>query len=445
MARIPRMTKDEVVEEIQRRYANGKPLNSGYMQRNEGRLFRSALKNFGSWKNAVEAAEIDYADVSVETRTKWSAERVLSEITRMYHEGYDLSPTNLQTNNQMLYICARRYFGGIGRALEVCGIDSESCYRRKPKWEESELYAEISRIYTETGRLDEKYYRENHRNIISVTQYYFGGWYNALRKFGLPTDQVKVYWTEELVVEYIQERNRNGISLAHSDVPNNIYIAARRAFGSWENALKACRIDESKHRKYSRWTKDLMIEKIRQIAADGVDTTFSSILLLDSPLATSYGRYFNSWDDFLKEADVYNPHYSECNTRLIGIEFEKLVRDVLERLKIEHAYQQVQPNKLRPDFVLKDGTWADAKLSSWTAFVDGTLEKYLPYTPHLTIIFLRGDEFETKEDVKLVQIDELLSRLDSEKDSDLFSRTDELKKKVSAIEKSNREEVCLVG
>ncbi|MBW3622638.1 MAG: hypothetical protein KY468_04430, partial [Armatimonadetes bacterium] len=98
----------------------------------DSRLTSAAIRYFGSWRAAVEAAGIDYESVALVGRrrrsekiTKWTQESILEEICRLYRAGEDLTSTNVRRKHLSLYATARRkdHFGSWANALAEAGID----------------------------------------------------------------------------------------------------------------------------------------------------------------------------------------------------------------------------------------------------------------------------------------------------------------------------------
>jgi hypothetical protein len=74
---------EDLLKFIRDRYENGKRLSSGYMQRNFNRMVKVADYRFGGWKQAIEAAGIDYNEVREDAAVNKAGhlfEEVLGEI-----------------------------------------------------------------------------------------------------------------------------------------------------------------------------------------------------------------------------------------------------------------------------------------------------------------------------------------------------------------------------
>jgi hypothetical protein len=123
--------KRSIVEEIQRLYREGRIDELSGAWRYHLTLFRKARHRFGSWRKAIEAAGLNYDEVV--QRQKWTPEKIIAEIKRLYMEGKDLSITAMQRSYPNLVAIAQspRYFGSWRAAIEAAGLDYELIKRQR--------------------------------------------------------------------------------------------------------------------------------------------------------------------------------------------------------------------------------------------------------------------------------------------------------------------------
>lgn len=123
---------DLVIAEIRRLHAAGSDITQSRMGAIDSRLTSAAIRYFGSWRAAVEAAGIDYSQVAALGRqkraqkiTKWTQERILEEIRRLHEAGEDLSSAVVRRKYLPLYATARRkeHFGSWAKAVAAAGVD----------------------------------------------------------------------------------------------------------------------------------------------------------------------------------------------------------------------------------------------------------------------------------------------------------------------------------
>jgi len=123
--------KQQIINEIRRLYQEGRIDELSGAWRYHLSLFRKARHRFGSWRKAIEAAGLDYHEVV--QRQKWTPERIIAEIRRLYAEGKDLSITAMQRTYPNLVAIAQspRYFGSWRAAVEAAGLDYELIKRQR--------------------------------------------------------------------------------------------------------------------------------------------------------------------------------------------------------------------------------------------------------------------------------------------------------------------------
>ena len=143
-------SNERIVEEIGRLHATGFDITQSRVESLDSRLTSAAIRYFGSWRDAVEAAGIDYETVASLGRlrrrdkiTKWTQETIVEEIRRLHAQGEDLTSTVVRSSHLSLYATARRkdHFGSWSAALAAAGIDyaglkqdARERRRRDPDW-----------------------------------------------------------------------------------------------------------------------------------------------------------------------------------------------------------------------------------------------------------------------------------------------------------------------
>jgi hypothetical protein len=124
-------TRHAVLEAIRKAYAKGKPINSKAMQDHNKPLYMAAIRRFGNWGNAIKAIDINYGSVRV--RRAMTKAEIKREILTLYRQKVNLSYTNMRENYQYLLAAGMKKLGdgSWARAREECGILTN--YRLHPE------------------------------------------------------------------------------------------------------------------------------------------------------------------------------------------------------------------------------------------------------------------------------------------------------------------------
>jgi hypothetical protein len=235
-----------VTEEIRAWQELGKPLYSHYMRQNYQELLAAGIRYFGTWRSAIEASGIPYD--SVRKYRDWSKERIVETIQRLQKEGVDLSFRSMMLSKYapMVYASIRpNHFGSWKEALAAAGLAPEEIYRYR-SWDDESIIAEIRRLKEEGADLSSKKMDETANPLIATARRRFGNWGAAVERAGIDYSSIRRRrrWTRELVLEEIRELKKNGSDLRSGEIRHQhpaLFAAACKArfFGSWTKALQA--------------------------------------------------------------------------------------------------------------------------------------------------------------------------------------------------------------
>lgn len=114
VARYQRWTADRVLKELKARNAAGLPVNSGHVQIELPGMYGAAVRQFGSYDNALAAAGI--SPDAVKQRRQWTRRQVIDELIAFQKRHGTLSHTVLRRIDSGLLRAVYKFFGSIAAA-----------------------------------------------------------------------------------------------------------------------------------------------------------------------------------------------------------------------------------------------------------------------------------------------------------------------------------------
>jgi hypothetical protein len=241
-------SRDSVIRAILGRERDGLPLNCEAVKRVSKALYCGAIRYFGSWRNALQAAGIDVA--AVERRREWDKSKIIARLRELCSQRRSLRYTVLHRRDSGLCRAACLAFGTWCNALVAAGINPESICR-DPHWDRGKIIEAILLRVLCGEALGSTTVRPHTLKSAAVSE--FGSWAAALVAAGLePTDYVglravsrkggkKGDWSKERVRKAILQRHALGLPLYGNSVlrdDRTLYSAARTWFKSWSRALE---------------------------------------------------------------------------------------------------------------------------------------------------------------------------------------------------------------
>lgn len=188
----------------------------------------------------------------------WTKESIVAELKRLHKKKADLSYNNLARTNQALVSAAAYHFRSYRNAIEKAGIDYADIVRR-PRWTKQRVIAEIKKARKKNQDLNWASVTQRRDDLgkaafASIQGRLFGAWERALSAAGIDSDDVSRYrkWSENTIIYELKARVADGDDLNSGSVQRDdpgLHAAALRYFGSYDEALKAAKINPNKIRK----------------------------------------------------------------------------------------------------------------------------------------------------------------------------------------------------
>jgi hypothetical protein len=118
--RYRKWNKNTIVFELRGRAKEHERLNSGAVQRDDPGLHAAAVRHFSNYDTALRAAKLD--PDAVRARRSWNDQEVLRGLKAAKRAGGHLSDSAVRRENPALYGAAVRIFGSFTAAREAAGI-----------------------------------------------------------------------------------------------------------------------------------------------------------------------------------------------------------------------------------------------------------------------------------------------------------------------------------
>jgi hypothetical protein len=120
VSRYRKWDRNTVVFELKARAQADEALNSGAIQKDDSGLHAAAVRHFGSYDRALRAAKVD--PDSVRRRRNWSRPDVLAALKQAKRQGMHLADSTVRREHPALYGAAVRLFGTYTAARDAAGV-----------------------------------------------------------------------------------------------------------------------------------------------------------------------------------------------------------------------------------------------------------------------------------------------------------------------------------
>lgn len=218
-------------------------------------------------------------------------------------------------------------------------------------------------------------------------------------------------WQDGELIQVIRDRYRRKEPLSRRDVPADIYQRAVRELGSWKEALNQADIPYEEvcvgiiHT--NSWNSSKIISEIKNLSNENCELYSAYISSNHKSLYGAAVKYFGSWGNAVTASgiDYTEIRQDKYTLSYVGREFETVVGEILRDLNVGFI-KYGNKRHIRPDFIIKNNIFIDAKLSEWSIHSCETVAKYTPHCKLLTIVYLRGSQ---DTDIKVDNKTRLLS------------------------------------
>lgn len=241
--------KEEIVKALRKLHRSGADLSYNALARKQQSLVSAAAYHFGSYRKAVEKAGIDYAEVT--RRPRWNKAAIINLIKQAKRAGEDLHWSAVTARGDEVAKAAfaslqPRLFGSWDRALHAAGLDADEVNRYR-KWTRETITAELRQRFRDHEPLNSGAIQREDPGLHAAAVRHFSSYDDALRAAKLDPEKVRERrsWSKEDVIRGLKNSHRAGKPLSDSAVRKEhpaLYGAAVRLFGSFTSARSSAGI-----------------------------------------------------------------------------------------------------------------------------------------------------------------------------------------------------------
>ncbi len=140
-------------------------------------------------------------------------------------------------------------------------------------------------------------------------------------------------WSKEAIAQEIRKMHTEEVDLNYATIAQEqvaLLRAATRYFGSWRSAIEFAGLDYEEIRRYKSWSKERILETIRELHANGEDLSWRNISTITAPqlaAAATKRKHFGSWRGAVTAAGLdYSAirRYREWNEETIKDQLREL-------------------------------------------------------------------------------------------------------------------------
>ena len=160
------------------------PLNSYYYATTYPDVYAAAEREFGSWKDAIEAAGLDYN--SIKKYKSWTRQLVIEAIKEAHAKGEAINSKSAQNHMKPLYMAAIKRFRSWGQAVKIAGINYGEIRLRR-SMTKAEVKREILELFRKRIDLSYSNMRANYQYLLAAGMKKLGNgsWAKARRECGI--------------------------------------------------------------------------------------------------------------------------------------------------------------------------------------------------------------------------------------------------------------------
>jgi len=309
---------NKIITELRRRHRRGDDLSQTGIR--DDPIFSACFRHFGSYRNALEQAKIDYTTVWRRRFTKWNCRSIIAELKLRARRGEDIWSRGLRVTEPSLHAAAVHWFGSYRLAVEAAGLNYDKiCHCLPNTWNREAVVAEIQRLHRKSRPLHHARLERTDPRLVIAMYRYFGSFRKAIQAAGLDYATVRVRpartWHRPRVIKLLKQLHREKTGLWDRAVRRRspyLLRAAKQLFGSVPRALRAAGVPRSaaiapKRPRRPLLSKSAILLRLRELDTAGADLRATALNVSERHLYVSLRHRFGDHRTALLSAGILYP------------------------------------------------------------------------------------------------------------------------------------------
>lgn len=327
-------------------------------------------------------------------RYKWTKERIIASITQRASAGQSLRRFHVLAEVPCLVIAAAKYLGNWSKALLSAGFDPK-CIIPYKEWTKHSVVESIQARLNANAPLNSRAVQKENPNLFRAACRRIGSWNNALSAAGIDVSTIRRQrpeWTKEAIIRTIQSYVELGRPLNAEKVrPLSLRASGYRLWGSWDGALRAAGLDPKLIRVKRAWTKIDVLQEIASRVSGGLPINSAAVQKDGGSLLIVARSIFGTWHEALRNAGFIPERVRRCSPRWTRSQIITAMREYEDK-GYTLSPSRVRPYGLRYGAKRLFGSWKGALRAAGLPY----LAEYKGKFRNLHFHFARGKPDERK-------------------------------------------------
>ena len=278
-------------------------------------------KRFGSYRSAVETLGLDYRSIrkSNSSRKYWTKTKIIEELKTLKANGEDIRPTALARNHSGLMDSARDFFINSEEMYGAAEIDATQIGMLK-KWTKDGVISTLKELNSKKECIRPRALCKKHAGLYKAGVSFFGNPANMYKAADIDISsidyqpQLSHRYSKEKVIQALKNLHSEGKDISPTAIERDypgLNQARKRFFTGFSEMYSASGFDPTQYvkHKHGYWSKEKVIELIRELDAAGEELPYRSVRLHHGDLTTASYRFFPSWNEACKSAGIKEDKY----------------------------------------------------------------------------------------------------------------------------------------